>query len=288
MKRRWIMLLIAANLVVLVALAFVYPHLMISPGPLMAEHAALTTDCFACHAAGRGAAARKCATCHALPDIGLRTTKGVAIAKAGVKASFHQELVEQDCMACHSDHQQPKLTRRSTKSFSHALLRVAVRDNCASCHSAPANEIHREMKVGCSQCHTADHWKPAAFNHALLAPAVLAGCVACHKPPADGLHRQITGSCAQCHTPGRWKPASFEHSKLFALEGEHNTACVNCHANNDYTRYTCYGCHEHTPERIRAKHQEEGIRNFENCVQCHRNGGKEHGSEGGGRGRERD
>ena len=70
--------MIAANLVVLVALAFVYPHLMVSPGRSSPAHAELTTDCFACHAPLRGAAAERCIACHAVADIGLRTTKGVA------------------------------------------------------------------------------------------------------------------------------------------------------------------------------------------------------------------
>ncbi|WP_155942417.1 hypothetical protein [Rhodomicrobium vannielii] len=54
--------------------------------------------------------------------------------------------------------------------------------------------------------------------------------------------------------------------------GNHNPACVTCHAKNDYKRYTCYGCHEHRPDDMRAKHLHEGIRDFENCVRCHRSG----------------
>ena len=72
MKGRWILAIIAANLVVLVGLAFAYPHLMVSPGALVPAHAALATDCFACHAPLRGASAERCVACHALPDIGLR------------------------------------------------------------------------------------------------------------------------------------------------------------------------------------------------------------------------
>ncbi|MBK9363205.1 MAG: hypothetical protein IPM99_19915 [Rubrivivax sp.] len=138
MKKRppvlWIV--VALNLVVLVALAFAYPHLMISPGPLVKGHEDLVTDCFACHAAWRGASTSRCIECHAVADVGLKTTKGVAIPSRTVKVSFHQELVEQDCMACHSDHQGPKLTKRSRKPFSHALLKVAVKEQCATCHAA--------------------------------------------------------------------------------------------------------------------------------------------------------
>ena len=164
-----------------------------------------------------------------MPEIGLRTSKGVAIPKRTVKVSFHQELVEQNCMACHSDHLGTKSTQRSRKVFSHALLRPATRDNCASCHAAPKNNLHRDLTVGCVQCHSAD----------------------------------------------AWKPATFEHDKLFVLDRNHNASCVTCHIGNDFSRYTCYGCHEHTLSNVRRKHQEEGIQNFQNCVECHRSAGEE-------------
>ncbi len=292
MKGRWLWIVIVANLLVLAALAFVYPHLMVSPGPLVPEHAALATDCFACHTPLRGAGADRCVVCHALPDIGLRTTKGVsikAVSAAGatpLKTSFHQELTEQNCMACHSDHAGPKLTQRSRKPFSHALLRVETRDHCESCHAAPRNDMHQKLSIGCAQCHKADAWKPASFDHAALPAAELARCETCHKAPTDTLHRQIKGDCGQCHTPKAWKPATFEHHKLFVLDKDHNASCVTCHTADDYSKYTCYGCHEHTPANVRGKHIEEGIQNFENCVECHRSAdGEREGKgsrEGGG------
>ena len=145
---------------------------MVAPGPLLPAHAELETDCFACHAPLRGAAPARCVACHALPDIGLRTTKGVPIAQAKVKASFHQKLIEQDCMACHSDHQGPQLVQVGGKGFSHALLQADVRETCETCHAAPANDLHRDLAVGCGQCHTGEAWQPATFEHARLAPAV--------------------------------------------------------------------------------------------------------------------
>jgi hypothetical protein len=286
MKGRWLWMVIVANLVVLIALAFVFPHLMVSPGPLVPEHAALATDCFACHAPLRGASADRCIACHALPDIGLRTTKGVAIkakSTAGTSrmaVAFHQELAEQNCVACHSDHAGPKLTQSSRKSFSHALLRVGTRERCENCHAAPRNDMHQKLSIGCASCHKADAWKPASFDHAALPAAELARCETCHKAPVDALHRQISGNCAQCHTLKAWTPATFEHSKFFVLDEDHNASCATCHTADDYRKFTCYGCHEHTPANISRKHTKEGISNFENCVECHRSA---HGErEGGG------
>lgn len=242
MKRGWLLALITLNLAGLVALVFVYPHLMVSPGAVVPAHAEINTDCFACHAPLRGAAADRCIKCHVVADIGVRTTKGAPVERKTVKASFHQQLIQQDCMACHSDHTGPRLTERSGKRFSHQLLRADVRERCE----------------------------------------------ACHKPPADSLHRQVTGNCAQCHRQAGWKPATFAHDKLFLLDSDHNTTCVTCHAGSDYKRYTCYGCHEHQPDKIRRKHEKEGIRDFGNCVKCHRSAEDKEGREGRGGGRERD
>ena len=242
-KARWLWIVIGANLLVLLALAFIYPHLMVGPGALASGHAELSTDCFACHTPLRGATADRCIACHALPDIGLRTTKGTVIAHAKpVKVSFHQALSNPDCMACHSDHAGPKLTQRSRKPFSHAMLHVVARARCESCHQAPA----------------------------------------------DTLHQQMTGNCAQCHTTEAWKPATFDHAKFFPLDKDHNATCVTCHTGNNYQQYTCYGCHEHTPANIQAKHREEGVtESLPNCVRCHRSArgeleGKAHGERGKG------
>jgi hypothetical protein len=79
-------------------------------------------------------------------------------------------------------------------------------------------------------------------------------------------------------------PATFDHDKYFVLDRDHNVKCVTCHERNDYSRYTCYGCHEHSPEKIRREHIEEGIRDFKNCVECHRSA-DEHDIRMPGRGR---
>ena len=233
MKRPWLLTLISANLIALIVLVFVYPQFMVGPGPLIPEHQKLNSDCFACHAPLRGLAPARCVSCHALPDIGVRTTRGEPLGKSATKTSFHQDLITQNCVACHTDHAGPKLTQLRRKSFSHSLLRTATRDKCATCHEAPRNELH------------------------------------------SGLAK----SCGDCHSQEAWKPANFDHEKLFALVGDHVAPCTTCHVDANFSRYTCYGCHEHTPSRIRAEHAEEGIRNIENCVRCHRSANDE--SEGG-------
>lgn len=220
---RLLKFILFANLAVLAALVFIYPHLMVGPGKLIPGHKALNVDCFACHAGFRGVQSERCMTCHKTADIGLLTTTGSVITKPLTSTPFHQKLISQDCVSCHSDHA----------------------------------GVKRFAKLG-------------HFNHSLLQQDTRNQCESCHKSPRDSLHLQISGNCSQCHDQGKWVPATFVHDKYFALDRDHSTRCVTCHSRNDYAAYTCYGCHEHTPDNIRREHIKEGIRNYENCVKCHR------------------
>lgn len=217
--------IVLANLALIVALLFIYPEFMISPGELKKGHREFATDCFACHTVLRGATSTQCIECHKVADIGLVTTKGKPIKTGTIKSSFHQNLLEQDCVACHSDHQ--------------------------------GVETYRTMR---------------RFSHALIEPRMVKQCDSCHRNPADALHKQVSGKCDTCHTSDRWVPATFDHDKYFRFDRYHETKCATCHKGNDFSRYTCYGCHEHSEWGVRREHVEEGIRDFENCVECHRSG----------------
>ena len=153
-------LLIGAALLAVIALCFIWPQAMVAPGPVISAHAAIAQDCFACHAPLQGASAPRCIACHAPAKIGIVTTKGVALPRRG--AAFHQQLIEPDCMACHTDHTGPKLTGHTHPRFSHALLKPEVRGQCAACHERPAGTLHRQLgTMTCGQCHSATAWTPA-------------------------------------------------------------------------------------------------------------------------------
>ncbi|MBS1142548.1 MAG: Cytochrome c, class conserved region, partial [Proteobacteria bacterium] len=87
-------IVLAANLIVLAILAFVYPHLMVGPGKLIPGHSKLETDCFACHAPFSGATTERCTTCHKPEEIGKLTTLGQPIQKPLTSTPFHQKLVK--------------------------------------------------------------------------------------------------------------------------------------------------------------------------------------------------
>ncbi len=225
--------LLAANLIALTILVFVYPNLMVGPGKLIPGHKQLETDCFACHAPLTGASSQRCVTCHKPGEIGRLTTVGLPVSKPLTSTPFHQKLVSEDCVACHSDHAGVKRYRVEGR-FNHTMLQRTTRNQCQGCH----------------------------------------------KSPSDSLHKPISGNCSQCHNQNKWLPVTFVHNKYFALDRDHNTRCAICHVRNDYSRYTCYGCHEHSPYNIRGEHIEEGIRYYDNCVECHRNA-DEHDIRGG-------
>lgn len=156
--------------------------------------------------------------------------------------------------------------------------------------SKPLTSVPFHQKLNSQEC-TACHSDHAGvkrfrvqghFKHALLQASTREQCESCHKSPKDNLHQQISGNCAQCHSQEKWVPATFDHNQYFVLDRDHNARCVTCHLGNDYKRYTCYGCHEHTPDNIRREHIEEGIRKFDDCVECHRSG-DEHDIRRGGR-----
>lgn len=164
------------------------------------------------------------------------------------------------CMACHKtadigrlNTKGVPLTKPLTSTPFHQALRV---QDCMACHSDHAGVKRYRVK--------------GSFDHSVLKADTGRQCQACHRAPGDALHKQISGNCDQCHSQTAWTPATFAHDKLFVLDGDHNARCLTCHVGNDYSRYTCYGCHEHTPANIRRKHVEEGIRKFDNCVECHR------------------
>lgn len=295
MKRSVLLAVVAMNVAVLIALAFVYPAFMVSPGKLSAGHAALGEDCFACHQPFKGASETRCQSCHKLEDIGVRDTKGKPVMRRKIKSSFHRSLLKTDCMACHTLHQGSKLTHSDIRKFSHSMLHTDVRKACASCHVKPADDLHRPLTANCSSCHRIGAWKPAQFSHASLPKAALAQCQTCHRKPDDRMHRQFNSGCASCHATKAWEPSTFRHSRYFVLDKDHNADCATCHTGamdafgaTDFKKYTCYGCHEHSAAKIRRKHLDEGIRDFGNCVKCHRDPQVEPKSKGGSGGSEDD
>ncbi|NPA30482.1 MAG: hypothetical protein GXO37_00605 [Chloroflexi bacterium] len=171
----------------------------------------------------------------------------------------------------------------------------AVDPACVACHAD--QDVHAgRYGTRCETCHTALAWEQVSFDHSVTAfpltgahaeleceschlggefTALDTACAACHNEP-DYHAGLFTGPCDACHNTTAWRPARYDEPHTFPLNHGRRTAseCQVCHPTT-LQDYTCYGCHEHTPTNIAAEHREEGIFNFDNCVECHPTGREE-------------
>jgi len=233
-------------------------------------------DCFSCHQKDdkhEGGFGTDCAACHnptnwedATFDHNLSVFK------------LEGEHAEVKCDQCHINN----------------VFKGTPQD-CYSCHQKD-DEHNGEFGTDCAACHTPNDWEGATFDHN-LSNFPLTGehvnvnceqchtngqfkgldstCFACHAEPTE--HAGEFGTdCVACHTTTAWTPATFNGDHTFPMDhGESGvSSCATCHPAG-YKTYTCYGCHEHNESNIRSEHQEEGISNFENCMECHADG-REH------------
>ena len=257
--------------------------------------------CGECHTNARAVADFKsaspaCVDCHRQDD-----------------ARAHSGAFGTDCALCHSS------DKWDTAQFDHnlAAFKLAgkhVTVECAQCHinsvykGTPQACVSCHLKddthtgaygTDCAQCHNAGDWKDAQFDHNLAAfkltgahvnvtcakchiNSVYKGtpltCVGCHADPQAHLG-QFGLNCAQCHSTQTWQGATFAHTFPLNHGERANVACKTCHVTTNFKEYTCYGCHEHTQQNIQAKHQGEGISNFQDCMRCHDRGQKEKGGD---------
>ncbi|NOU48332.1 MAG: class III cytochrome C family protein [Bacteroidales bacterium] len=250
---------------VFILLIYLFTDIMISPGELVKGHHDLNQKCSSCHELFFGTPNDRCIACHKLDEIGKN-----ADTVEMKKTLFHEFLGNQKCSACHTDHKGIN-PENQYKGFDHSLLDKTTMNRCGNCHSSPADSLHTRFTVECSKCHTTGGWKSGAgFDHNLLQLVEMNNCKSCHKQPNDSFHGTFDEACSTCHSTNKWVPATFEHSSYFILDNDHNVACNICHTNKEFGKYTCYGCHEHTPDNIMKEHDEEGIADLNDCVRCHK------------------
>jgi len=152
--------------------------------------------------------------------------------------------------------------------------------SAADCHAVgkigkkdAVRDLHDKAKgQDCLLCHT-DHRGlkgkiTIPFDHKALPETVK--CADCHKGPGDDLHEKAGQDCRSCHTTKAWKPSTYDHDRYFPLVKDHNVGCNKCHDGGVYKKYTCMNCHVHATGGIISEHREEGIRDFGDCLRCHR------------------
>lgn len=277
MKQLYIFFLIFSILLVAVML---WPGFLINPGPLSQQHEALRGQCLSCHTPFFGTPSSKCGSCHTTGEIGLKGASGQELAAGpdSTIALLHMELTAMACIACHTDHNLPG-KGAFVAHMDHGALTAERQENCKACHAPdmPKDVFHRQTGEGCGQCHDTNRWEHVTFDHEkwMLTDLGRSGnCIGCHEPdrPDDLLHMDAGDACMDCHMTTAWKPVNFDHDQWFRFDRSHPARCSACHDNpKDYRQYTCYGCHEHSKRDIAREHREEGIREFSNCAECHRN-----------------
>ena len=267
------------------------PGTAVRPGRLLAAHDSLEHHCLACHQPGSGVPASRCTACHSMDGIGLaRVDGGVLETPRHSIQGLHQRYADGSCSECHREHT-GRLMQQPAAGFTHERLPAELSDDCAACHleQTPGDALHRQAGPSCGFCHTVDSWLPATFDHGLLTRNG-ADCRSCHleDQPTDDLHKGLdpAADCASCHHTNAWTPAEFDHDRYFRFDRNHPSRCADCHTpGKGYKQYGCMGCHAHSEANIAEEHREEGIRNWKNCVECHRSGDEDEakGGEGGER-----
>lgn len=261
-------LIILAIMICCIVLMYQFPHTMLNAGELTKGHQEIKNKCTSCHAPFWGIQNPKCISCHEPSEIGKDTT---LTGDTNSKVLFHNQLGDQKCTACHTDHNGLHPEKSLTR-FSHDGLEVHIITQCETCHADPGDSLHNQLSTSCNNCHNTKGWESdVTFDHSLIQGIAKTNCVACHTKPLDALHEQLKVNCQKCHTTIEWKPSTFDHAAYFQLDQDHNVECNTCHTSNNFTVFTCYGCHEHSEAKIREDHNEEGIYNFTNCTSCHKN-----------------
>lgn len=250
----------------------------------------------------------ECSDCHG-ENMSIFMTDSCENCHAEMDAAFmkvHALTLGVDCLTCHNG--KNKFDHDIAAFKLEGEHREAACDEChqnglykgtpTDCYSCHKNQDEHGGRFGtdCSACHTPSDWDNASFDHNRSSfpltgahtsvrcedchssgqfAGLSSSCVSCHAEP-QAHAGQFGTDCAACHTTTAWSPATFNGQHTFPLDhGEEGlVACATCHPSN-YETYTCYGCHEHTEANIRGEHQEEGISDFSNCVECHADG-REH------------
>ncbi len=162
----------------------------------------------------------------------------------------------------------------------HTPFKDVQQESCqsASCHPSPIGkekvaELHKKTEgQNCLQCHR-EHVGiqgeiSAKFDHKSFTDRM--ACADCHQVPVASQHPSSNRDCQLCHNVKAWKPATINHDTFFPLDRNHKVNCVTCHDKNSHNFYTCMNCHVHATPGIVAEHREENIRDFGDCLRCHR------------------
>ncbi|NPD47532.1 hypothetical protein [Lentimicrobium sp. S6] len=218
--------------------------------PLLGAHN--TADCYECHTTASSLRFdpldTECFSCH-------REDYYATTSPSHVEANYST-----DCTQCH----QMNAFSWTGTDINHSFFPLTLGHNvsdCASCHTDPNN--YGNISSDCFSCHENDYNASTSPNHSGLG---------------------FSTDCILCHTtnPG-WEPADYtQHDQVFPIySGEHAgewNSCIECHpVANNYSVFTCTGCHEHNQSEMDDEHS--GISGYvyqdNACLTCHPTGSED-------------
>lgn len=188
----------------------------------------------------------------------------------------HSHLNE-NCSSCHDTFQGPS-TKKCVEC--HDPNKIVTKDSNHLRNDFPEQTppFHSLLESNsCLSCHTEHQGRFSVsqtlqFSHQALGLENTDNCIDCHQQPKNLIHPKTDQNCARCHSASNWDSTKINHSTYFSFDRDHQTDCVTCHPGSNYQEYTCYNCHEHSEQKITRKHIKEGVRDFSDCVECHRSG----------------
>ncbi|MEI7504046.1 MAG: cytochrome C [Paludibacter sp.] len=205
---------------------------------------------------------------------------------------------KEECKACHKAEfiSDPRLKKKASTTY------LGLKQECLTCHF----DYHQgKLSNKCTDCHGFDSFKKATgFDHSdtrypLLGKHRTVVCLACHKteivngkkvqkftslpfanctPCHEDVHKNKFGqNCKQCHTEESFffnkSMKAFDHDKTnFKLIGEHKQVeCKECHKKSltaPLKHDQCKDCHA---DYHKGEFAKNGV--SPDCNQCHTNNG---------------
>jgi len=251
------------------------------------KYDAASPQCVSCHqepASHAGLFGTDCSTCHTNVSWTPASFKDTTFNHANTSFSLNVHSVDfsgkaMTCTACHTGG--PFATSMSSCIACHGQANPNFMPNhvatfgtaCLTCHDG-VDRTHgfthdavikldgAHAQIDCTACHANGLFRGT--------PAT---CYGCHQEPQ--IHAGFFGTrCEYCHTTQAWQPASL-HAHTFALGhgGKGEVDCKTCHPST-YAAYTCYTCHDHQPDEIKASHARLNLspERLAACTDCHMNG----------------
>ena len=196
-----------------------------------------------------------CARCHDLADFARADDRC-----ATCHTDIHQGRLYPDCETCHSPAGWTVIDHYGAHSRTDfQLLGAHTRLDCDACHPREIIAERAQLFWDCHDCHQSDYEGAVSPNHT-----------------AFGFNTR----CETCHMQLAWHPTTTrEHFGSFPIysgthAGEWNS-CSDCHTDpEDYSEFSCLGCHKHNQADMEEEHNDVDGFYYHSfaCLSCHPSG----------------